>query len=72
MTFATAPTTDTTLRKQTINIPNDTSNYIIAEAPLSNPDNIFMGEKREAAPSCGSTSRRRSPIRPRCSAQRWS
>jgi hypothetical protein len=43
VTYATAPTTDTTLRKQTINVPNDTANYVIAEPPLSNPDNIFMG-----------------------------
>jgi hypothetical protein len=44
-TFATAPTADTTLRKQTINITADTSNYVIAEPPLSDPDNLFMGGK---------------------------
>ena len=43
--FAKAPTTDTTLRNQTINTQNDTSNYVIAVPPLADPTNIFMGGK---------------------------
>ena len=43
VTYATAPTTDTTLRKQIINVPNDTANYVINDPPASNPDNHVMG-----------------------------
>lgn len=45
VTFVTAPTPDTTLRKQIINIQNDSANYIINERPLLDPDNLFMGGK---------------------------
>jgi len=45
VTYATAPTADTTLRKQTINIPYDTANYVINAPPLSDPHNLFIGGK---------------------------
>jgi hypothetical protein len=43
LTYAQVPTTDTTLRKQTITIPPDISNYAIEQVGPSNPDNLFMG-----------------------------
>lgn len=43
LTYVQVPTTDTTLRKQTITIPADTSNYVIEPPPLSGGDNLFMG-----------------------------
>lgn len=43
--FVKVPTTDTTLRNQTINVPDDSSNYVIAVPPLTDPTNIFMGGK---------------------------
>ena len=45
VTYVTAPTADTTLRKQTINVPYDTANYVIDVPPLASPTNLFMGGK---------------------------
>lgn len=45
VTYATAPTADTTLRKQTINVPNDTANYVLADPAVSDPNTLLMGGK---------------------------
>ena len=43
LTYAQVPTTDTTLRRQTITIPADTSTYYIQEPPLGAAGNLFLG-----------------------------
>ena len=43
LTYVQAPTTDTSLRSQTITIPADSTNYVITEPSPSDPDNLFMG-----------------------------
>jgi hypothetical protein len=43
LTYAQVPTTDTTLRKQTITITADSSNYVINQPPPAGGGNLFMG-----------------------------
>ncbi|MGQ0702546.1 MAG: hypothetical protein ACT4PM_05370 [Gemmatimonadales bacterium] len=45
LTYVQVPTPDTTLRKQTITVPSDTSNYVWLETPPDNPDALFLGGK---------------------------
>ena len=43
LTYVQAPTPDTTLRRQTISLPADSSNYVLEPPPVPGPEVLYLG-----------------------------